>query len=150
IARDPELVFTSHGHEARILRFVKGSHKPEKISFSGSPLSVVRELMKDYRAVDLPGLPRFYGGMVGYLSYDCVRFFERLPDKTTDDLNLPDICLALAKNLVVFDHRHHTIKVVSCVHIAQGDSREAKIKKYNAAIKAIDVLIMDLRKPLVV
>ena len=82
IARDPELVFTSKAHEARILRFVKGRHKPEKISFSGSPLSVVRDLMKDYRAVDVPGLPRFYGGMVGYLSYDCVRFFERLPDKT--------------------------------------------------------------------
>jgi anthranilate synthase component I len=148
IARDPELVFTSNAHEARILRFVKGKHKPEKISFSGSPLSVVRELMKDYRAVQVAGLPRFYGGMVGYLSYDCVRFFERLPDKTTDDLKLPDICLALAKNLVIFDHRHHTIKVVSCVHLAKGDSRDVKIKKYNAAQKAIDVLIADLKKPL--
>ncbi len=148
IARDPELVFTSQSHQARILRFVKGRHSLKKISFSGSPLSVVRELMKDYRAVDVAGLPRFYGGMVGYLSYDCVRFFERLPDKTTDDLGLPDICLALAKNLVVFDHRHHTIKVVSCVHIAQGDSRGAKIKKYNAAREIIDALIADLQKPL--
>ena len=148
IARDPELVFTSKAHKARILRFVKGRQTSEKISFSGSPLSVVRGLMKDYRAVDVAGLPRFYGGMVGYLSYDCVRFFERLPDKTTDDLGLPDICLALAKNLVVFDHRHHTIKVVSCVHIAQGDSRDVKIKKYNAACKIIDVLIADLKKPL--
>ncbi len=148
IARDPELVFTSKGRQACILRFVKGKHKPEKISLSGSPLSVVRELMKDYKAVDVAGLPRFYGGMVGYLSYDCVRFFERLPDTGTDDLNLPDICLALAKNLVVFDHRHHTIKVVSCVHLSKEDGREAKIKKYNAAQKAIDALIADLRKPL--
>ena len=68
--------------------FRQGQAKAEKISLSGSPLSVVRELMKDYRAVDVPGLPRFYGGMVGYLSYDCVRFFERLPDKTADDLKL--------------------------------------------------------------
>jgi anthranilate synthase component 1 len=148
IARDPELVFTSKGHEARILRFVKGRHKPEKISFSGSPLSVVRELMKDYRAVQVPGLPRFYGGMVGYLSYDCVRFFERLPDKTIDDLNLPDICLALARHLVIFDHRYHTIKAISCVHLAKNDSREVKIKKYNAALNIIDALIADLRKPL--
>ena len=109
---------------------------------------MVRELMKDYRAVDVQGLPRFYGGMVGYLSYDCVRFFERLPDKTEDDLKFPDICLALAKNLVVFDHRHHTIKVVSCVHLAKDDSRETKIKKYNAALKVIDALIADLQKPL--
>jgi len=148
IARDPELVFTSHAREARILRFVKGKQNTEKISFSGSPLSIVRELMKDYKAVDVTGLPRFYGGMVGYLSYDCVRFFERLPDKTTDDLKLPDICLALAKNLVVFDHRHHTIKVVSCVHLAKGDSRDVKIKKYKAAQKIIDGLIAELQKPL--
>jgi len=150
ISRDPELVFTSKAHEAQILRFVKGRHKPEKISFTGSPLNVVRDLMKDFKAVDVPGLPQFYGGMVGYLSYDCVRFFERLPDKTADDLKLPDICLALAKNLVVFDHRYHTIKVVSCVHLARGDSREVKIRKYKAAQKAIEALITDLRKPLTV
>jgi len=150
IARDPELVFTSKAREAKILRFVKGQHKPTKISFSGSPLSVVRELMKDYQAVEVAGLPRFYGGMVGYLSYDCVRFFERLPDKSTDDLNLPDICLALARHLVIFDHRYHTIKVVSCVHLAKGDSQETKIKKYKAACRTIDALIVDLQKPLTV
>ncbi len=49
---------------------------------------------------------------------------------------------------MVFDHRHHTIKVVSCVHLAKGDSREAKIKKYKAAQKIIDALIADLQKPL--
>jgi anthranilate synthase component 1 len=150
IARDPELVFTSKGHEAKILRFIKGSYLPEKISFSGSPLSVVRDLMKDYKAVEVKGLPRFYGGMVGYLSYDCVRFFENLPDTSKDDLNLADICLCLAKNLIVFDHRHHTIKVVSCAHIAAGDSQVAKIKKYKAALKTIEALSADLQKPLVV
>jgi len=148
IARDPQLVFTSTAHEARILRFVNGKQSSEKISFRGSPLSVVRELMKDYRAVDVAGLPRFYGGMVGYLSYDCVRFFERLPVKTTDDLKLPDICLALAKDLVIFDHRYHTIKAVSCVYLSKDDSKETKIKKYKAAQKIIDTLIADFQKPL--
>ena len=147
IARDPELVFSSKGYEARILRFA-GKPKLEKISFSGSPLSLVRALMKDFHAVQVADLPRFYGGMVGYLSYDCVRFFERLPDKSPDDLKLPDICLALAKDLVVFDHRHHTIKVVSCVHLAKTDSRQGKIRKYKSAQKTIDALIADMRKPL--
>jgi anthranilate synthase component 1 len=148
IARDPELVFTSKAGDARILRFVNGRQTSQKAAFSSSPLDVVRDLMKDYRAVDLEGLPRFYGGMVGYLSYDCVRFFERLPDESTDDLKLPDICLALARHLVVFDHRHHTIKAISCVHLEKGDSREAKIKKYKAALRMIDALIADLQKPL--
>jgi len=148
ISRDPELVFTSQDKEIKILRFAKGKSTAEKISFTGSPLSVVRDLMKDYKAVDVQGLPRFFGGMVGYLSYDCVRFFERLPDKTKDDLKLPDICLVLAQNLVVFDHRHHTIKVISCVPLAKGDSQDVKIKKFKAAQKNIDALIADLQKPL--
>ncbi|MBF0511380.1 MAG: anthranilate synthase component I [Candidatus Omnitrophica bacterium] len=148
IARDPELIFTSKGHQASILRLCQGKHKPETIKFKGSPLSVVRELMKDYQPVQVPGLPRFYGGMVGYLSYDCVRFFERLPLKTKDDLNLPDICMAQARHLVAFDHRHHAIKVISCVFIEKGDGRLAKIKKYKEAQKIIDGLMADLRKPL--
>jgi len=149
IARDPELIFSCKGQDASILRLVGGGkHQAEKVSFTGSPLSVVRELMKDYSAVDVAGLPRFYGGMVGYLSYDCVRFFERLPDRLPDDLKIPDICLALTKNLVVFDHRHHTIKVISCVHLNKKDSQEDKIKKYKVALKAINVLIADLQKPL--
>jgi anthranilate synthase component 1 len=148
ISRDPELIFTSKDQKAQIQRFIQGRQTTEKIFFSGSPLSVVRQFMKDYQAVEVPQLPRFYGGMVGYLSYDCVRFFERLPDKTEDDLKLPDICLVLAKNLVVFNHRHHTIKLVSCVHLAKGDSRKVKIKKYHAACKIIDGLMADLLKPL--
>jgi len=148
IACDPELIFISKARDARILRFAQGRHKLERITLNGSPLSVVRELMKDFRAVDVKDLPRFYGGMVGYLSYDCVRFFEHLPDKTKDDLKLPDICLALAKNLVVFDHRHHTIKVISCVHLGKDDSRESKIKKFKAAQKIIDTLVFGLQKPL--
>jgi len=149
IARDPELIFTSKAHEAQIIRFINGKHKAEKISFSGSPLSVVRDLMKDYKAVDVPGLPKFYGGMVGYLSYDCVRFFERLPDQKPDDLKLPDISLALSRHLVVFDHRHHTIKLVSCVHLKSDDSQQAKIKKYKAALQIIERLNADLKKALI-
>lgn len=146
IAREPQLVVRSKGAQASVLRRSKGKMVKETLSFQGSPLSIVRELMKDYQAVDLPQLPRFYGGMVGYLSYDCVRFFERLPAKTKDDLGLDDMVLMLANDLIVFDHRHRTIKVVSCVHCAPKDSDAVKIKKYNAALKTIDALIKDLNK----
>ena len=146
IARDPELILTSKGQQAKITRLVKGKLKEEKVSFKDSPLSIVRALMKDYRAVEIKALPRFYGGMVGYLSYDCVRFFERLPDQSKDDLKIPDVCLVLAKDLIVFDHRHHTIKVVSCVHLDQKDSQAQKIKKYQQALKVIEAMVKDLQK----
>ncbi|MBI3601535.1 MAG: anthranilate synthase component I [Candidatus Omnitrophica bacterium] len=150
IARNPSLIVRSKGRTAEIIRIVKGKVEAEKRPIQSSPLDIVRELMKAYQAVDVAPLPRFYGGMVGFLSYDCVRFFERLPQNTQDDLNLPDMVLALAQDLVVFDHRHHTIKVVSCAHLVAEDSQAVKIQKYNEAIKKIDGLIQELRQPVAV
>lgn len=148
IARNPSVIIRSKGDQAEVLSQVKGKLVAEKRTFKHSPLEIVRELMKNYKAVDVPQLPRFYGGMVGFLTYDCVRFFEKLPNKTKDDLNIPDMVMTLAEDLVVFDHRHHTIKIVSCVYLNAKDSQAVKIKKYNAAIKKIDGLIKELRQPI--
>jgi len=56
----------------------------------GGPLNFLRELLNRYKPVALPGLPRFYGGAVGYLGYEMVRYFEELPPSPPDDLNLDD------------------------------------------------------------
>ena len=88
IARDPQLILRSKGKKAEILRLAKGKIKKETKTFKHSPLEIVRDLMSGYTAVQMPQLPRFYGGMVGYLSYDCVRFFERLPDKNKDEMRM--------------------------------------------------------------
>ena len=74
---------------------------------------MIREILKKYRFVKIPRLPRFCGGLVGYMGYDIVRFFEKLPKKTQDDLKLPDLVLMLAKDLIIFDHTYHKIIVVS-------------------------------------
>jgi anthranilate synthase component 1 len=150
IARNPSLIIRSKGNQAEIIRQVKGSFKTEKRTIKKSPLEIIRELMDGYKAVNIPQLPRFFGGMVGFLSYDCVRFFERLPSKAKDSLNIPDMVMTLAEDLVIFDHRHHTIKIVSCVYLSPKDSQAVKITKYNAAIKKIDVLIKELRQPITI
>ncbi len=150
IARNPSLIIKSKGQKAEIIRHVKGKFASEKRTLQSSPLELIREVMEGYKAVQVPQLPRFYGGMVGFLSYDCVRFFERLPAKLKDDLNIPDMVMVKAEDLVIFDHRHHTIKIVSCVHLQEKDSQTTKIKKYNEAIKKIDGLIKELRQPIAI
>ncbi len=149
IARDPEVILQSKGNKASITRRMNGKVLKDQKTFEGSPLKMVRDLMEKYKAVNIPQLPRFFGGMVGFLSYDCVRFFERLPDTTKDDLNLPDMIMVQANDLVIFDHRHHTIKVVSCAYVPQELSQTAKIKIYHDAVKKIDTLIKELNKPFV-
>src|SRR5690606_30749436 len=55
---------------------------------TSDPLGELRSLLSRYKPAAIEGLPRFYGGAVGYLGYDMVRSFEELPDKNPNDLDL--------------------------------------------------------------
>lgn len=148
IARAPQLVVRSKGKDARIIRLSKGKVSEETRIIKDSPLSLVRELMADYKFVSVPQLPVFCGGMVGFLSYDCVRFFEHLPAKSKDVLNMADMVFVMAKELVIFDHLHHKIKIIACAQVSPKDSLSVKTRKYNEACKQINVLIKDMEGPL--
>ncbi len=148
LAKDPELVLQSKDKEVSITKFQGKKSSVTKKHITSNPLEFIREILSPYKFVPVSGLPRFCGGMVGYLSYDTVRFFEKLPHNTKDDLKLPDTLLILAKNLVIFDHRNHKIKVLNCVHIPENSSKTDILKKYKAALKTIDQTIAELNKPL--
>ncbi len=148
LARDPELVLTTKDHAGAIIRFNRGKPVRETCTFDTTPLELVRALIGHYKFVNIPGLPGFSGGFVGYLSYDTVRFFEKVPVQKPDDLELPDVVLMMAKDLVIFDHLHHTIKVVACVDIGTGESRKVLQGKYRAAMQRIDALIAVITRPL--
>src|SRR5215813_1254091 len=108
------------------------------------PLSAVRDILQRYRPVPVRGLPRFAGGFVGYLSYDAVRAFERLPTTARDDLQQPDCYLMLVDTLVVFDNVAMSMKVVSHAAVdGQTDLRRA----YDAACGRIDELVDRLQRP---
>ena len=113
----------------------------------GDPLDALKGLMAEYRPVPVDGLPRFYGGAVGYLSYDMVRFFERLPDQAEDDLGLPDAQFMVTDTLLVFDNISQKIKVVANVRI-RGNSDEAISSAYQDGVEQIENIIDRLKQPL--
>ncbi len=63
----------------------------------------------------VPGEPRFCGGAVGYFGYDLIRHYERLPETTADDLELPDCFFILTRVVLIYDHIRHTLKIVALV-----------------------------------
>jgi anthranilate synthase component 1 len=69
-------------------------------------LAFVEEFKERYRAPELPGLPRFTGGLVGYFGYDCVRYVEpHLKASTPEDVvGTPDILLSVSDEVLVFDN----------------------------------------------
>ena len=70
---------------------------------TSDPLYVLEKLVKD-KALSNSEF-RFVGGAVGYISYDAVRCWEKLPQKASDDLNFPDVQLGVFDDGIVFDHR---------------------------------------------
>jgi len=148
LAKDPEIVVKTKNNNIEILYTQKGKKKKETRKIHKTPLNFIRDVMSQYTSVQMPNLPRFCGGMVGYLSYDVVRFFESLPNKPKDDLKLPDIFLMMAKDLIIFDHLNHKIFVVSCAHIDSKKDSANKIKKYNEAVKRIEKLAAEINRPL--
>ena len=84
---------------------------------TSDPLAFVEAFAQRYRVPELPELPRFYGGLVGYFGYDCVRYVEkRLAEGAPPDpLDTPDILLMVSEDLVVFDNLKGRMQIISLV-----------------------------------
>ena len=133
----PSSVFIARGGKAEL-------HEGGRVTaLPGAPVDELAKLLKAHQAVALPGLPRFCGGAVGYLSYDAVRWFERLPGTASDELHLPDAVFMFGDVVSVFDNLTHTMKVVT--HARGGDDAD---KAYDAAVARINAEVERLRKPL--
>jgi anthranilate synthase component 1 len=109
---------------------------------SDDPVEVLKKEVSKYRPVEVKGLPRFFGGLVGYLGYDMVRFFERVPDRNRRGLDLPDMFFMLTDTMLIFDSLKQKIKVVSNAHLDDGKNPD---EAYREAEKKIEEIIERLR-----
>ena len=136
-AADPEATFTARRDEMTI----RTRDGQEQTVTSHDPLAELARMLEPHRAVHVPGLPRFAGGIVGYAAYDMVRYYEDIGEGPQDDRNLPDLSFGLYRNMVVFDHVSKTIKVVCNAHVT-GDPGDA----YAKAQEQIERTITRLRE----
>ena len=134
------LVIKSKGRSVEIVR--DGKNDKFDLEPGCDVLHILEQELSELKYIPDPNLPRFCGGAVGFIGYDMVRFFEDLPDSTTDDLNLPDCTLIFTDTLLIFDHVKHRIRVV-CNTKIDGDPEAA----YDQATRKIDAFIEQLRSP---
>jgi len=144
LGSSPSVIIESKGPR---LTITKKRKRSKKRTIIGNPFTEIERFMKQFRFVAVRGLPRFCGGLVGYIGYDAIRFIEKIPDSCKDDLNLPDIKLLLADTLLIFDRTRNTIKVVSNAHI-KNSSKTACEQAYARAQRDIDAVIKKLNRPL--
>ena len=134
LGTDAGVVFRVHGDHV----IIDEKRKVTTREHLGNPLNFLRELLNRYKPVTIPGLPRFYGGAVGYLGYEMVRYFEKLPPSPPDDLNLDESVFVISDSLMIFDNVRHTIKVVACAYTEDTDSLE---ESYQASCQKIEAMI---------
>ena len=141
-----------------LLESVEGGERLARYSFIGTepyrvittngkdkvdPLPAIQKELDWFKPVLVAGLPKFCGGAVGYLSYETVTRFEKLPSPTRDPLGVPESLFMFVDTVLIFDHVMHKIKVLSHVHL-DGDIE----KEYQKAVKKIDELVARLNQPL--
>ena len=135
----PSLVFMSKGQNITILK----GKKKKTFKARKDPLQEIKNIMDEFTYVPVKGLPRFSGGLVGFMGYDVVRFFEKLPDMTKDDLKLPDSVFVLTDTILIFDHVDRKIKVISNAHVDKDAS-----SAYDEAVEKIERIVERLSKPI--
>jgi anthranilate synthase component 1 len=99
-----------------------------------NPLFILRDLGAKFKPVTVKELPPFQGGLVGFVNYDLVRRWERLPDISPTDKMLPEAIFIACRHLIVFDHFTHMVKVVAfafnfkrqCVHALRPETQYLK------------------------
>jgi len=140
----PSLVYVARGERCEI-------HSGGRVETrTGHPIDVLAGLLAEHQAVALPGLPRFCGGAVGYMGYDAVRWFERLPSHASDELHLPDAVFLFGDVVSVFDNLTHTMKVVTHARGAgpEGGPGGDPDAAYDAAVARLNAEVERLLKPL--
>jgi len=149
LGANPSLVFKSKGKLVEI--YYPKQKRTRRFITKTTPLDEIKSIMQGVDAAQVKGLPRFFGGLVGYIGYDFVRFFEEIPAKNPDDLKLFDAVFMLTDTLLVFDHVNHTIKIVNNVVLPKNKStiKTLKSKKaYYSALEKIEGVQRDLSRAL--
>jgi anthranilate synthase component 1 len=140
LGADPRLIFRVREGEV----IIEENGDVRRIPHGGDPMRFLKELLDRCRPVPMEGLPRFFGGAVGFLGYDMVRFFERLPAGKGEAPVEDEAVFLITDTLLIFDNVRHTLKVVACAMTGEGgDLREI----YDGAVRRIDAMTALLQAP---
>jgi len=123
-----------------------GWGEPEE---TDDPFAAFERWIRAYEPVEMEGLPRFWGGAVGYFGYDTVRWLEHLPDAPPGDLDVPDACFMATDRVLVLDNLHSTALAVRAVPIGRGApaDRATLAATYAAAVDSLEEWTRRLSRP---
>lgn len=139
LAASPSLEISAKGNRVTIR-----DHGDVQSFESANPLTEIRKKIQNVKVAQLPGMPPFTGGAVGFAGYDVVRYVEHLPDAPQDDRDLDDMAFAFYDSMLVFDHISKTITAIALAWPKQHDSATAA---FDDASDRLQALVEKLSRP---
>lgn len=102
-----------------------------------NPLNYLNKLIKDFK-IEMPNnLPSMASMLVGYFSYDIIRYIEKIPNRCKDDLNIPDVRLCRPKNLIIYDNLKKKIHYIENIY---SDTKINNYREtYDSVLKKFDL-----------
>ena len=134
----PQRIFKARGKQVEIVE-----HGNSRKLTSDAPLKILEQLLEGYRPVTVAGVPPFFGGALGYVSYNAVEQFHHIANSKKDPLGLPEIFFLFVQTLVAFDNLKHTIKIIDNAHVDEQTDLRAV---YDTSVKRIRKVISTLQK----
>ena len=119
---------------------------PAGVPTTGNPVDALRDTVAALRTDPIPGLPPLTGGMVGAVTYDAVRHWEKVPADGVDDLQLPELSMMLASDIAVLDHSDGSVILVATA-INYDDTDERVEQAYADAVARLDRMTGELAAP---
>ncbi len=123
----------------------RGWHNPRT---PADPLADLAILVDAAKPADVPDLGQFWGGIVGFFSYDIVRVIEKLPARPKPALATPDALFVFTRSLVILDNLHGRARVVISVPIPQGVGERELESLYAQASSELDEILARLQSPM--
>lgn len=116
---------------------------PVGVPTDGNPLEALRDTVAALATEPIEGLPPLTGGMVGAITYDAVRRWEKVPATLPDELGLPEISMMLATDLAVLDHSDGSVLLVA--NAVNYDATDERVEDAWAdAVSRLDAMTSDL------
>ena len=119
---------------------------PAGVPTDGDPTEALRATVAALATERIAGLPPLTGGMVGAITYDAVRRWERVPDNGADDLGIPELAMVLATDLAVLDHADGSLLLIA--NAVNYDDTDARMEwAWRDAVERLDRMMTDLAAP---
>ncbi|MBN2808316.1 MAG: anthranilate synthase component I [Deltaproteobacteria bacterium] len=140
----PALLFCQRGQEIEIIR---GEHR--ECLVAADPLPEIARFMQSMQPAPVAGLPDFYGGAVGFFSFETVKAFEKIPHTVAHDVDGADAWFMVPEMLLVHDNLQHSLSLIRLLEVGAGEHQpEPLAARYREALNDLDEVVRRIRQPL--